>query len=107
MIRGINLLKEFDIELNMLETESKPVQMRGISVNSADNIIDHSYKNELINRMVKEFKDIFVKHKWDIRKTNVVKLKRLTNSKPIVINPCWQLYHLIKKIEKSFREMKD
>ena len=40
IIGGINLLKEFDIELKMLETESKPVEMRVNSVNCTANIIN-------------------------------------------------------------------
>ena len=59
MIGGINPLEEFDIELKILETESKPVEMRINSVNSSNNIIGQSYKNE----MVKEFQDIFMKYK--------------------------------------------
>ena len=87
----------------MLETESKPVEMRVNSVNSANNTIGQSYKNELINEMVKEFQDIFIKHKWDIGKTNKVKHEIQTNSKPIVINPRRQPYHPIEKIEKNIK----
>ena len=67
------------------------------SVNSVDDIINQSYKNELKNEKVKEFHDIFMKHKWDIGITNIVKHEIQTNSKPIVINPRRQPYHLIEK----------
>ena len=98
MIGAITLLKKFDIAFKMLETESKPVKMRINSVNSGNNTIGQSCKNDLINEMVKEFQDIFMKHKWDIGKTNIVKHEIQTNSKPIVINPRRQPYHLMENI---------
>ena len=47
-----------------------------------------------------------MKHKWDTGKTNIVKHEIQTNSKPIVIDPSRQPYHLIEKIEKNIKEMK-
>ena len=54
--------------------------------------------------MIKEFDCIFMKHKWDIEKTNLVKHEIITNSKPIVINLRRQRRHLVEKFEDNIKE---
>ena len=59
----------------------------------------------MIRNIMKEYDSIFIKHKWNIGKTDLVKHEIKTNCKPIVINPRRQPYHLLKKIEENIKEM--
>ena len=107
MIGGINLLKEFDIELIM--KSSKDYIRENIKfINNLETTDKYNLENcddINVNKIVKDFEIIFMKHKWDVGKTNLLKHEIMTNSKPIASNPRRQPYHLLDKIDGHIKEM--
>ena len=106
VIGGINLLDLFNIRLKFNPVNEIKESLNSIEPNN------NSYKIEIqndvnIQNILKEYDDIFMKHKWDVGKTELIKHEILTNSKPIVMNPRRQPYHLIEKINKNVQEMED
>ena len=100
MIGGINLLNEFDIRLKISESINSHEELAIIEIDKSDKTID----NEILF-VIKEYDVIFMKHKWDVGKTELLKHEIKTMGDPIVINPRRQPVHMLNKIEENIKEM--
>ena len=102
MIGGINLLNAFQIYLSMADMNRYELNYIDVTKDELKTV----QKVDLeIQKILEEFKTIFMKHKWDIGKTAIVKHEINTKGPPIVINPRRQPVHLLNKIDESIKEM--
>ena len=101
-----SLLDKFQISLEMSRSHKRDKTIKYLNDTDYDSKEIKEVTNDItIRNIMKEYDSIFMKHKWDIGKTDLVKHEIITNSKPIVINPRRQPYHLLKKIEENIKEM--
>ena len=117
----INIKIKFDnIEKNVtfyVSKEIDPSIILGMEFMKIYKIyLDFKYKSILsfqiktqdsIDKLIKKYDHIFMKHKWDIGCTNILIHKILTDSKPIQINPRRQPVNLMEQIKIAINEMKN
>ena len=64
-----------------------------------------SYDNKQLEKILKDYNELFMKDSWDIGKTDLVKHEIRTKDGPIQINPRRQPVHLQEKIDKNIEEL--
>ena len=62
------------------------------------------YNDFKLKKVLKDYGDLFMDHKWDIGKTELVKHEIRTNKDPIQINPRRQKYIYKGKLRKTLRK---
>ena len=99
LIGGMNLLNAFDICLKENYSQGGVNSERDICSNETETV-DPDIQSLLI-----EYDTTFMKHKWDISLTNLIKHDINTTGSPVVMNPRRQPVHLFKQIEENINEM--
>ena len=89
ILAGTPFMKEFQIEL---------------TINSIKNTIDTlTAEDTKIKKLMDNYESIFMKDKYDIGLTNLIKHKITTNGPPININPRRQPIHLQPKFDQTIQ----
>lgn len=111
MIAGISFLNAFNIRLKYCKLETVN-QLLGIRENWTNKdrenrltqILNGIVPNQLL-LVLKDYKDVFMAHKWDLGKTNFSKHKINTDSMPIKLKPFRQPKHFEDKLEETLENL--
>ena len=76
-----------------------------VTKENVSNIDADQHKDEKLKSLLNKFDSIFMKNKWDVGKTNLLKHEIITNGSPIQINPRRQPVHLQQQIQEDISQL--